>query len=540
MIISVNSTATLTAALKTAQAGDTIQLAPGAYQNFLYTGATFNNVTITSADPNNQAVIQGMQIKNVSGLTFRGLEFNGPASFGAEGVRVETCQNITFDDVYMHGSMDGNAQNDIGGMRVRFSTNVTIKNSEFEQLSGGIGHGNNDGLVIANNSFKDIRLDAIRGGGSSNVLIEKNVFSNFFPAAGEHGDAIQFWTTGTTVKAHDIVVRDNQIFRGTGSPVQGIFFNDEVGTLPYDKVTITGNLVSGLGYNGIAVLGGTNLTIEDNVVIGFTDIKSWIRVDDASGLILRDNTANTFVIDSSVTNVTNTGNATAPLASDGGAGALALWNQLQGAPAGTVFNGTTGADVFTGGEAADTLNGVAGGDLLTGGGGDDLYITNGKAKIVEEAGGGYDTVRSSGSITLTPNVEKLELIGGDLNGTGGATDNLIIGTAGANNLSGKGGNDTLNGGAGADTLNGGTGADVMTGGAGADRFVFAARDGADVISDFGTGDIIDVSALKAAGATSTLAQVAGGVSITFSTGDSLLVQAVTVADLKATAVGWMF
>ena len=51
------------------------------------------------------------------------------------------------------------------------------------------------------------------------------------------------------------------------------------------------------------------------------------------------------------------------------------------------------------------------------------------------------------------------------------------------------------GGAGSDTLNGGTGVDVMTGGTGADRFVFVARDGADVITDFGAGDM-NLSELK--------------------------------------------
>ena len=66
-------------------------------------------------------------------------------------------------------------------------------------------------------------------------------------------------------------------------------------------------------------------------------------------------------------------------------------------------------------------------------------------------------------------------------------DDLIDGGAGDDTLFGELGSDTLSGGSGNDQLVGGAGSDLLTGGDGDDVFVFD-NDGADVITDFGTGN----------------------------------------------------
>ena len=75
---------------------------------------------------------------------------------------------------------------------------------------------------------------------------------------------------------------------------------------------------------------------------------------------------------------------------------------------------------------------------------------------------------------------------------GGNGDDMLFGGDGADRLQGGRGDDALDGGAGDDRMVGGKGNDVQTGGEGADRFVFAADDGADIVTDlsFDQGDSV--------------------------------------------------
>jgi Ca2+-binding RTX toxin-like protein len=234
-------------------------------------------------------------------------------------------------------------------------------------------------------------------------------------------------------------------------------------------------------------------------------------------------------------------------ASDGGAATLATWTASQTAVfavAGLNLVGTAGNDTLMGGGAADTLAGGAGTDLLTGGSGDDLYVIDGKAAIVEQSDGGTDAVQSSISYTLPTYVENLTLTGAKaVSGQGNASDNAITGNDAANQLIGRQGDDVLSGHGGADTLNGGQGTDHLFGGAGADVFVFAKGDGADVIHDFGLNgehDALDLSALYAAGLTATLTDGTAGVTVGFTSGDSIVLLGVHASDLHATSTGYIF
>ena len=131
------------------------------------------------------------------------------------------------------------------------------------------------------------------------------------------------------------------------------------------------------------------------------------------------------------------------------------------------LTGSAFGDNLTGNGGNNILDGGAGGDTLTGGAGDDTYVVDvagaGGDVVVEGAAAGTDTVRSTATYTLGANVENLTLLGSaNINGTGNALVNVLIGNDGNNTLDGAGGNDTLEGGLGNDTLNGGANTDTAT------------------------------------------------------------------------------
>jgi Ca2+-binding RTX toxin-like protein len=128
---------------------------------------------------------------------------------------------------------------------------------------------------------------------------------------------------------------------------------------------------------------------------------------------------------------------------------------------GDKINGDKGDNYLLGGLGDDTLNGGAGADTMEGAAGNDLYfVDNAGDVVVENAGEGRDTVRSSVDWALGENLENLVLLGSAASGSGNALDNRITGNDNDNDLFGGDGNDTLNGGDGGDILIGGAGDDV--------------------------------------------------------------------------------
>jgi VCBS repeat-containing protein len=106
---------------------------------------------------------------------------------------------------------------------------------------------------------------------------------------------------------------------------------------------------------------------------------------------------------------------------------------------------------------------------------------------------------SDGSLTSTATVAIA--IGAKITGTnqndtlfGTPGDDTIFGRNGNDTITGDAGNDILTGGRGNDILTGGQGNDTLTGGGGKDQFVFASKQGSDIITDFRKGtDLIGLS-----------------------------------------------
>ena len=507
--ITVNNSTALVSALKAAQAGDVIKLASGDYANFTLNNLSFSGagVTITSADPLNEAKLNGFTIIGGTGMTFKGLELVVDPTV-TNPYQVLTSSNMTFDNLNVHGTLDNNAANDSNGFLIRGSQNVTVRNSEFHELRTGVTHGDDTNITIQGNQFHDIRMDGVRGGGTSQLTIANNYFTNFYSAEGDHSDAIQVWTQGTTAVAKDITISGNVIVRGQGHTMQGVFMHDEVGTLPFQNVTITDNLVVGAMSNGINVTGGEHVLVSKNVVAGLPDLQSaitLIRVNDAS---LTDNAATSYKIASTVTGLVEKGDTTLAVVSDGGralqAAYLTSHTTLSGVVSMDALNtqatsamkvmslnasnlkvtiGTDAKDVLTvdlahdnrieaGGGNDNITGGGIGHNTLIGGAGDDSYRIYSKLDIVvEDAGSGNDTVSAYVDFVLPDNVENLTLMGDAHTGAGNALGNRLIGGVGGDTLSGLGGDDNMTGNDGDDRLLAGDGADSVWGGNGNDTVI---------------------------------------------------------------------
>jgi hypothetical protein len=450
-------------AIKSAQSGDVIYLEAGTYSGIAIRNLIVDgNVTITSKDPGNPATITNINVTGSSGFTFENLEF-APNEGGQFAYLVNGSKNITFSNLDVHGSLDGNPQGDSSGISILGSSNIRIENSEFHELRRGVGVGDSEGVVIEGNKFHVLQTDGVMVSDTKNIKILDNSFSNFSPVIGDHPDAIQFLTKGTTASSEDIVISGNIITRGEGSAMQGIFMRDEVGNLAYKNVTISDNIMVGTGYNGIMVGNGENLKITGNELISYEGAtnKTWILIRGANGVVAENNTAILIGFDD-VINLQQLGNILNAAVSDQGEAALKEWMAGDGGP-------TIGDGVDSPQDTTPPSSEIPP-----------------PALEIPPPVTGLPDVSSAGSVTLEGAAKNLLLTGdANIDGTGNDLSNVITGNVGDNHLLGGAGNDTISDGYGADTMAGGTGDDTYyvnnPGKAEADVIIEGAGEGIDTV-----------------------------------------------------------
>ncbi len=241
----------------------------------------------------------------------------------------------------------------------------------------------------------------------------------------------------------------------------------------------------------------------------------------------------------------------------------------------TLYGGA-GEDTIFGGAGDDIIQGEQDDDLLYGGDGDDLFnLSNGAASDTIYGGADHDTIDfvSDDAVTISStayNAGTYTQAGGASNGifddieeirTGAGDDDIdlnqithgltITAGDGADTITTGSNHDVIDAGAGADTLTGGAGHDTLTGGAGDDTFVFTQSGGADVITDFDTGDSnadgtyndqLDVSGLQNPdGSPISVGDVrvendgSGNAKLIFPEGESVVLQGVTPAQMATPA-----
>jgi Ca2+-binding RTX toxin-like protein len=314
------------------------------------------------------------------------------------------------ENLILTGTGNINGIGNSTGTNVGVRANSLIGNSGDNILTGGAGNDTLDGGAGADN---------MSGGAGNDIYIVDNAGDTVFDVAGTDSvySSITYNLAISATGVENLYLTGSSAIDGTGNDDNNLIVgNGAVNALDGGEGndTLDGgagadNMTGGTGDDIYIVDNAGDTVVEDLTLAlgGGTDTVRTLVNFDISGL-------------ANVENITHLGSANLK----------SIGNDL--------------GNVMTGNEGIDTM---------TGGAGNDTYILNNTTDVVTEAGGqGTDEIQSSATYILSDNVERLVLTGlANINGTGNALDNTLIGNIGNNSLDGAGGADFMAGGAGNDT-----------------------------------------------------------------------------------------
>jgi hypothetical protein len=234
--ISVGYREELVAALRGAQPGQTILLAPGAYAGSIYVerlqGTKEKPIVVAARDPENPPVIEGgrngLHLVDPAHVELRGLVFSGALSNGLsidDGGSFDTpasnivLASLTIREIGPRGNCDG--------LKLSGVADFTIENCRISQWGDGGSAidmvGCRDGRIVRC-SFSDARGDGANGvqtkGGSAKIVVQGCRFENAGGRAvnigGSTGKAY-FRPKMQGYEAKEIVVEDC-LFIGSAAP----------------------------------------------------------------------------------------------------------------------------------------------------------------------------------------------------------------------------------------------------------------------------------------------------------------------------------
>lgn len=311
-----------------------------------------------------------------------------------------------------------------------------IENLELAPGAGDIdGFGNAAVNAITGNEGNNLLdggagADTLKGGDGNDTYVVDNPSDTVFEDEGAGTDTVQASVSHQLAgNVENLTLTGDQAINGTGNTLANLLIGNSAANI-LDGGSGADTMAGGAG-DDIYLVGQVGDQVNENLGAGTDTVRARVS----------------YTLGANLENLVLQG--TDPISGTGNA----LPNQI------------------TGNDADNTLNGAAGADTLTGGLGNDIYIVDETGDVVfEDAAGGYDTVRSSVSLTLSAEIEELVLTGAALNGTGNALNNVI----------------SVEGSARSNVLNGGVGADVMQGGDGNDTY-FVDNTGDQVIEVGGQG-----------------------------------------------------
>jgi Ca2+-binding RTX toxin-like protein len=359
--------------------GDTVTEAAGAG-----TDTVQSSVTFTLGTNVENLTLTGITAINGTGNTLNNVLIgNSGANTLSGGTGADSMSGGAGDDTYAVDNVSDTATENLneGTDLVQSSVTYTLgANVENLTLTGTTAI-NGTGNTLDNVLTGNSAANVLTGGAGNDTYVV-TTGDTVTEAAGAGTDTVQSsvtWTLGANVE--NLTLTGTTAINGTGNTLDNV---------------LTGNsganvLTGGAGNDTYVV--GTGDTVTEQASAGTDTVQSAI----------------TWTLGTNLENLTLTGT--------------------------TAINGT-------GNTLDNILTGNSGANVLTGGAGNDTYVVGTGDSVVENAGGGTDTVQSAITWTLGTNLENLMLIGtAAINGTGNASNNTLAGNSGNNVLTGLGGND---------------------------------------------------------------------------------------------------
>ncbi|RKF12441.1 PKD domain-containing protein [Roseovarius spongiae] len=318
----VSSAEELQTVLNSASGGDAIELAAGDYGNLSLRRLNFDSeVTVRSADPDDPAVFNTINITESSNVTFDSLFIDfmptentvewSSAFRAVQGVSSITLRNskieggdsiagISPDSEPGEQGASGILGEPIGRAVTISGTNIVVENNDISHFFKGIVMSGSDNSLL-NNEIYDLRTSPVVGSGS-NLIIDGNYFHDSNPwkmgGAGDHGDYVHLWTGPGGQPMSNITITNNVFSDEEGGSLLGIYLDDNKNGVGYTNVTVEGNVIHSSTGQAVRFENVSDATISRNTILNNDGVEmrgsQLVLTDGSRDIRFEDNIISTF------------------------------------------------------------------------------------------------------------------------------------------------------------------------------------------------------------------------------------------------------
>lgn len=246
----------------------TILLSPGSYREISLTQKRpAALVTLKAADPARPPLVHKLIISDAANFAISGWRMTPHPDDGTRGVLVDVqrSKNITLSGVTL--SVDAALPDHRWrGVAATDVDDFTMRRCTVTGVERGLLMLRNQKASIAHNLFSQLGAAAINIVESDAVTIESNRIHGLKAGPGVSGTFVHGWTRGAQRPIRNLVIRNNVMTQDTPSPAQGIFLSNEA-RIPYENVSINGNVVVVGTPHAITVDRAVNVNVTDNIAL---------------------------------------------------------------------------------------------------------------------------------------------------------------------------------------------------------------------------------------------------------------------------------